>query len=281
MSSSPKRIEIPPFPGGKRIAFTTSWDDGRVYDRWVVKGFNEWGIKGTFNLNSGFLGRTGEPAPDASTGYLDACEVAALFAGHEVAIHTATHPWLERLSPAEIAAEVLDDKKALEDLVGYPVRGMAYPFGTYDQRVIDILRSLGIVYSRTTMNAMPCFPPQEPLAWPSTMHQFAGNPALPERFAAYHDNTWSHGVFFVWGHSYEFARENAPTVEELFKPVAGKPDVWYCTNIELFDYEAARTRLVVAANKRSVYNPSAITVTIKADDRLIEVPGGALLTVEA
>ena len=278
MTSTPHRIEIPRFPGGKRIAFTTSWDDGTVYDRWVVKAFNAWGLKGTFNLNSGRLGRSGVPLPDeAHGGLLDACEVAALFAGHEVALHSVTHPSLAMLSPAQIAYEVLDDQKALEDLVGYPVRGLAYPNGSYDARVIAILRSLGIVYARTVENTMPCFPLAEPLAWSSTMHQFAGNPPLPQRFTEYYENKWSNGVFYVWGHSYEFADADAAhTLEALFQPVAGKPDVWYCSNIEIFDYEAARQRLVVAANQRTVFNPSALAVTIKMDGVLMEVAGGAV-----
>lgn len=281
MSDVPKRIEIPQFPGGKRIAFTTSWDDGRVYDRWVVKAFNAWGIKGTFNLNSGLLRRTGQPSPDESDGgYLDACEVADLFAGHEVAIHTVTHPSLAVLSPADIAAEVLEDQKALEDLVGYPVRGMAYPFGTYNQRCIELLRSLGIVYARTVINTMPCFPPHEPLAWHPTMHHFTENPVLPQRFAEYYDNPWNNGVFFVWGHSFEFAQvDDAHTLDALFQPVAGKSDVWYCTNTALFDYEAARQRLVIAANKRTAYNPSALSVTINVDGKLVDVPGGETLTL--
>ena len=52
-SKIPSRVEIPFFPFGKRIAVTTSFDDGVVQDRRVVKAFNEWGLKGTFNLNSG------------------------------------------------------------------------------------------------------------------------------------------------------------------------------------------------------------------------------------
>jgi peptidoglycan/xylan/chitin deacetylase (PgdA/CDA1 family) len=183
MATAPARIEINPFPAGKRCAFTTSWDDGRVYDRRIVAAFNEWGIKGTFNLNSGSLTRTGKPAPADSTGHLDASEVASLFAGHEVAIHTVTHPHLHKLDASQIATEVLDDRRALEDLVGYPVRGMAYPFGTYSSRVIDVLRGLGIVYSRTVENdASGTFPPREPLAWAPTMHKLNDAPPLPERF---------------------------------------------------------------------------------------------------
>jgi len=273
MSPTPQRIEIPRFPGGKRLAVTTSWDDGHVYDRWIVEVFNDLGLKGTFNLNSGTLSRTGI-RPEATEGPLDVAEVAALFAGHEVAVHTVTHPCLDRLDPAQIVTEVQEDRRALEALVGYPVRGMAYPCGAYDARVIDVLRMLGIVYSRTVESGITHFPPAEPLSWGATMHVISTSPApVPERWEAVYSNPWASGVFFVWGHSYEFA-DDRPAIRRLFTPLAGKPDVWYCTNIELFDYEAARQRLVIAVNKATVYNPSAISVTISVDGTLSEAGPG-------
>jgi hypothetical protein len=149
------------------------------------------------------------------------------------------------LDPSAVALEVLEDRKMLEDLVGYPVRGMAYPFGTYSPRVIEILKSLGVVYSRTVERRDPCFPPSEPLAWPATAHMFTKEPDdVGVRFKKMHDNPRAGGVYFVWGHSYEFARptDRWAEMETLFAPLAGHADVWYCTNIELFDYEADRDR---------------------------------------
>jgi peptidoglycan-N-acetylglucosamine deacetylase len=279
---NPARIEIPAFPRGKRIAVTTSFDDGTVHDRRTVRAFNDWGLKGTFNLNSGMLLRAGGAAPGGSW-YLDASEVSDLFRGHEVAVHSVTHPFLERLSAPQIATEVLDDRKALEDLVGYPVRGMAYPYGTYSARVIDVLRALDIVYARTTENAERCFPPAEPLAWPSTAHMFAATPeTVPQRFEKLHANSKAGGVFYIWGHSYEFERKNDwPALERIFKPLAGKADVWYCTNIALFDYEQARRRIAIAANRGSAYNPSAQSVTLSVDGKLVEVPGGQTVPLAA
>jgi len=270
-ASTPARIEIPPFPGGKRLAVTTSFDDGVLQDRRVVESFNMWGLKGTFNLNSGLLGG-GKKIPPA--------EVAALYAGHEVAIHTVTHPWLDRLDASQIATEVLEDRKALEDLVQYPVRGMAYPFGTYNRQVIEILRSLGIVYSRTVENRDPCFPPAEPLAWAATAHQFGQHPEpVAARFEKHLATNWS-GVFFIWGHSYEFD-DRWDAFERIYRPLAGHADVWYCTNIELFDYEAARQRLVIAANRATAFNPSARPVTLKVDGRFVDVPPGQVTPLAA
>ena len=207
--------------------------------------------------------------------FLDASEIADLYRGHEVAIHTVTHPWLDRLDPSQIATEVLEDRKALEDLVGYPVRGMAYPFGNSSPQVVDVLRSLGIVYSRTCINSPSCFPPQEPLLWATTAHQYASAPTVPERFEELCNNPRSSGVFYIWGHSYEFHDKNDwAGLERIFKPLSGKTDVWYCTNIELFDYEAARQRIVIAANRASAYNPNGMPVTLKLEDRLFDVPAG-------
>lgn len=279
----PKRIEISPFPQGRRLAVTTSFDDGHTFDRRVVAAFNEWGLKGTFNLNSGNLQRTGKPAVESGNRTnLDASEIADVYRGHEVAIHTVTHPWLDRLDASQIAFEVLEDRRALEDLVGYPVRGMAYPYGNYNAQVIEILRQLGIVYSRTCENAERCFPPREPLAWASTAHQYAAAPTVPERFEKLLGNPRSSRVFYIWGHAYEFHdRNDWEGLERIYKPLSGHAEVWYCTNIELFDYEEARKRMVIAANRASARNPSGTAVTLKVDDRLVEIPAGQTVSLVA
>ena len=278
MPDAPKRIEIAPFPAGKRLAFTTSWDDGRVYDRRIVASFNEWGIKGTFNLNSASLTK-GEPLPEESKGHLAASEIASLFAGHEVAVHSVTHPFLNRLDGPQIAAEVLEDRKALEELVGYPVRGMAYPYNAYNQKVLDVLRPLGMAYSRMGGVSDHCFPPADPLVWSSSGHMYAAD--LLKKWENMHQSRWAQGqVFFVWGHSYEFANNNDwAGLERIFKPMSGKEDVWYCTNIELFDYEAARQRIAIAANKKSAYNPNGISVWLNVDGKQVEVAAGKVLTL--
>jgi peptidoglycan/xylan/chitin deacetylase (PgdA/CDA1 family) len=222
------------------------------------------------------LTRHGRPAGHGAH-HLDACEVAALYAGHEVAVHMVTHPWPTRLDNTQIAAEVLDDRRALEDLVGYPVRGMAYPFGDYNQRVIEVLRQCGIVYSRTVEASPRCFPPAEPLAWPATGHQFDEKPEpMAVRFSRWYDSGGT-GVFFVWGHSFEFDRRNDwQALETIYRPLSGKSDVWYATNLELFDYEAARRSMVIAANRRSAYNPSALAVTLNVDGTLIDAAPGVV-----
>jgi hypothetical protein len=272
------KIEIPNFPGGKRIAVTLSFDDGVESDIRAIEFFNRVGLKGTFNVNSSLLGGFHDWG---GVPYLKREQVAAAYRGHEVAIHTRTHPWLTRLDSGQIALEVLDDKRALEELVGYPVRGMAYPYGDYDERVIEVLRGLGeqtVAYARTTVKADKCFPPDERLAWHATAHIF--EEGLVEKWEQWYAGEWFRGVFFVWGHTYEFEmKKDWGAMERIFSPFAGKNDVWYCTNLELFDYEAARRRLVVAANGGSVFNPSGIQMTVLVEGKQMEVRGGETLRV--
>ena len=128
------------FPGGKTRALVLSYDDGPVQDRRLIQLLNQYQLKGTFHLNSGRLGMEG---------VVQASELKDLYAGHEVSAHTVNHPGLPDLSADAIRAEVLEDRRNLEKLVGYPVRGMSYPFGPYNQKVIDAIHPLGIEYART------------------------------------------------------------------------------------------------------------------------------------
>lgn len=134
------RIQFDRYPGGVMKALTLSYDDGVVHDRRLVEICNRYGLRGTFNLNSGTLGNPGR---------IEAGEVAELYAGHEVAVHTVTHPTLPYVPNELLTEEIIEDRKALEKLVGYPVRGMAYPNGGYDRALSTKLAWLGIDYART------------------------------------------------------------------------------------------------------------------------------------
>ena len=54
--------------------------------------------------------------------------------------HTLTHPDLTRLPPSRIEAEMLGAKAILEEALGEPVAGFAYPFGRYNPRSLHLAR---------------------------------------------------------------------------------------------------------------------------------------------
>lgn len=134
------RIQLDRFPNGLHKALTLSFDDGRDHDRRFVRMLNGYGIKATFHLNSGFLGKEG---------YIGKEEAGTLYRGHEVSAHTVSHPFLEQSPPEQVVSQVVEDRKALEALVHVPIKGMSYPFGTYNDQVVSLLRAVGIEYART------------------------------------------------------------------------------------------------------------------------------------
>lgn len=259
------RVQTNLYPQGKLRALTMSYDDGRDHDRRLVEIFNRHGIKGTFHLNSGKFGREG---------YITADEVAALYAGHEVSVHTLTHPFLELTATEEAVYEVMEDRRNLEALVGYPVRGMSYPFGTYNEKVINQLRGLGIVYSRTTKATNGFGIPDDFLTWHPTCHHKGDIMAKLEGFRKRH---WPGALLYIWGHSYEYANDdNWQLIEDFCAAAGGDEKTWYATNIEIYDYVMAQRALTLSADRTMAYNPSAISVWVGVDGEPVECRAGVV-----
>jgi peptidoglycan/xylan/chitin deacetylase (PgdA/CDA1 family) len=78
--------------------------------------------------------------------------------------HTLTHPDLTRLSPSCIEREMVISKVVLEETLGAPVAGFAYPFGRYNARSLQLARQhfayavsdrLGFASSGSDIHALP------------------------------------------------------------------------------------------------------------------------------
>ncbi|MDU2670460.1 polysaccharide deacetylase family protein [Clostridium hominis] len=135
---------------------------------------------------------------------------------------SATHPHLEELNEDNILKEVLGDKINLEKIYGGVIRGMSYPFGTYNSKVKDIIRSCGVDYSRTIV-------------------------------------------------------ENED-IEEFAEMVSNKNDIWYATNIEVYDYITSIKSLRFPGDKSRVYNPSSLDIWISIDGKTVKI--GSRKTIE-
>ena len=82
-------------------------------------------------------------------------EVKKVYEGHEVAVHTTTHPNLTKLGREDIIRQVEDDRIKLERLVGYKIIGMAYPCGGENNNdfVAEIIKNnTPIKYCRTILS---------------------------------------------------------------------------------------------------------------------------------
>lgn len=269
------------FPGNKAKALTLSYDDGVEQDIRLISILNKYGIKCTFNINSGLFSPEGTVFERGQIHRrMTEKDVVKLYkdSGHEVAVHGLNHPFLEQL-PANMAAyEVLADRKNLERLFDTIIRGMAYPFGTFSDEVVNVLRTSGIVYSRTVMDTEDFKLPADWLRLPATCHH--NNPKLNEltdRFIT-QSPSFAPWLFYLWGHSYEFeANDNWKLIEDFSVRIGGREDIWYATNIEIFDYIEAYNRLVFSVDASMVHNPTSITIFFTYDGRSHEIAPGSIL----
>ena len=84
-------------------------------------------------------------------------------------------------------------------------------------------------------------------------------------------------LFYLWGHSYEFeADDNWDVIEQFAAYAGGHDDVWYATNIEIYDYIQAYKRLEFSADGKLVYNPTATKLWLEKDGVLYCVGSGEM-----
>lgn len=224
---------------GKMKALTFSYDDGVTTDAKLIEILNRYGMKGTFNLNSATHPAYGEPRMERIAGdgkttvaRLYKEELKPLYEGHEIALHALTHPDLTKCTLEACRKEIAEDKQHLTAMFGYTPVGMAYPFGTYNDTVVGVLAENGIRYSRTTVSTHSFDVPTDLLRLPATCHHNDGQlMALADQFLAMEPDTPQ--LFYVWGHTYEFAdRDNWDVIERFCEKLAGRNDIFYGTNAD-------------------------------------------------
>ncbi len=247
------------FPRGKAKALVMSYDDGSAHDRRLVEIFNRYQIRGTFHLNSGKLGQEH---------HVSLGDARTLYQGHEVSCHTVNHPDLTTLPDEDIEREVLQDRETLENLVGAPVRGLAYPFGSHDDRVVSLLPGLGIEYARTIESTQDFGIPEDALRWGTTCHHSLAM-ELGCRFLGSDEGCMQ--LMQVWGHSYELdgfmtadSSKNWQYMEDFCRLMHSHDSVHCATMIEIVDYLKAQARLRLEPATSMLTNPSALTVWIRA-----------------
>ncbi|MBQ8393986.1 MAG: polysaccharide deacetylase family protein [Clostridia bacterium] len=226
---------------GKTKAITFSFDDGVTQDIRLVEILNKYGLKGTFNLNSAKLGLPGDvwkvDGREIPRSMINASQVAELYKGHEVAVHTLTHPNLTTLNDETVIWQVDEDRKALSGLCGYPVIGMAYPCGgvNNDERVAKLIKdNTPIAYART-ITSTHSYDLQKGnlLRFNPTLHFLDTKlDEVVDKFLTM--ETDEPQLLYIWGHSYELDYDESRWIrfEELCQKLSGRGDIFYGTNKE-------------------------------------------------
>ena len=275
------------FPGGKLKAVTLSYDDGVNQDIRFAETIGKHGMKCTFNINSALLGASGKNGRRLTA---EEIKEHLINKGHEIAVHGEQHIASAACRPIDCIKDALNCRLTLEEMFGMIVRGMAYPDsgitkcdnGNSYATVKQCLTDLDIVYSRTLAGDNDSFRlPDDWHAWMPTAHH--NNPDIfkyIEKFNAIHEEgLYSAGrfprLFYIWGHSYEFDRnDNWDHLEKICSELGGKDDVWYATNMEIYDYVEAYRSLVFSADGCRVYNPTLIKVWFNLDGKNYEIASG-------
>ena len=225
----------------KKKAITFSYDDGVTQDIRLIELLNKYGLKCTFNLNSELLSKKGmliREGKRIAHYKIHAEDVKHIYEGHEVAVHTLTHPNLTQCDDKEIIRQVETDRLNLSGLVGYEVAGMAYPCGgvNNDDRVASIIKeNTGVKYSRT-ITSNNCFDLQENLyRFNPTVYHLNFEEMMQSGREFIELKTEEPKVFYIWGHSYEmdYGADYWVKLEDFFKLISNKEDIFYGTNKEV------------------------------------------------
>lgn len=269
MGSNIRRL----YPGGKDRAFNITYDDGVTQDLRFVELMNRYGLKGTFHLNSELMenGFSWEHPKGMTVTRLCPDTARWLYQGHEVASHTCTHPYMQELHGEALRHQLLDDKLALEAMIGVEVKGFAVPFDYYSQEIADCARECGFEYARMSEFSHSYEPCRDWYFWKTGFYHIM--PGLERFVQDFLETETELAVCQIVGHSYDLDAEGLwKTVEEILVRISRDAGIWSCTNLELVRYLKAMEQAVLTDD--AVYNPTDRTLWFRMGDQVVKLSPG-------
>jgi len=163
--------------------------------------------------------------------------VQTLYAGHEIAGHSYSHPGLAQVEEIELFRQIELDMQILSPLKRERLVSFAYPLGSYNKTVMEALTIVGFSNARTVEDTNAFRIPENFMSWHPTIHHSKALPVAAKYIALQPENLT---VMMVWGHSWELeqnkANNNWQYIESLFKSISKKKDIWYVSAGEFVDF---------------------------------------------
>ena len=101
---------------------------------------------------------------------------------------------------------------------------------------------------------------------------------LAKNFVEFNTYNKTCKMFYVWGHTYEFDRaDNWHVIEEFAQYMANREDIWYATNIEIYDYIKAYEQLIFDVDATMCINPTTTKLWLEKDNTIYSVEPGQTL----
>ena len=240
------------YPGWKLKALAFSYDDGNIADRRLVGIFDRNGMKGTFHIPSAWLKKKPQNR-------VTEAEIKTLYAGHEISGHGANHVSMPRLSQEKLEKELDEEIANWKRITGKTIRGYAYPYGSYSDKVIAEMKKRNLFYSRTVKRSKSFDLPADFLRWDPQAHHNQKINQLADKYLALNPKKMT--VLLIWGHSYEFAKaDNWQIMEDFCKKMSGKKDIFYATMGDIAGYVLACRDLKISADGKRLENPSVVNI---------------------
>lgn len=113
------------------ISFDATW--GAEYTPKILDILQRYNVKTTFFLTNIWLKEYPEVAKKIR------------LAGHEIGMHSVTHPHMNNLAESQIKEELLGNAKMIKDITKFEPKLFRPPFGEYNNKVINTIESLGFI----------------------------------------------------------------------------------------------------------------------------------------
>ena len=214
----------------KILVFT--FDDGTVHDIKFINILNKYGLKGTFNLNTGLANYVWYK--DGIAIYrLDLNEYKYIYDGHEVASHTLTHPHMTEIDDESVIRESKEDIKNLEKIFNRKINSFAFPFHDFSKREIELIKNNNDLTNIRVSEVNETFSfPKDIYSIPITTFKFYRAKELYEEFIKLDE-----GLFVFAGHSYDYYVDGTfDEFEKLVKQISENKDIEVMTMSEMVKY---------------------------------------------
>lgn len=243
-----------------KIIITTSWDDNHEENIKLAELLTKYQVKGTFYLTK-FAKENLEPS-----------EIKEISLSQEIGAHTLNHVKLTEIFLTEAQAEISGSKDYLESIIGSEIKMFAYPFGSFNKKIKELVKSAGFLGARTTKKFIISYPSDffefdptlqiypYPLRKKDANHfhlsrhlfdplisNFSGIKKLNLPLKGYlnwkslakssFDKVMTEGgIWHLWGHTAELEKYNLwQDLEEILKYIAAKNEVLYLTNSQVLE----------------------------------------------
>ncbi len=229
-----------------------SFDDGHPSDLRLARLLKRYGLRATFYI----------PLSNPENPVLGPSGIRRLRdLGFEIGSHGLTHLRLPPMSELEIRREFYLSRRALEKILGEPVRGFCFSGGKTKRPLAQWVAQEGYDYCRSTRmfrqhlmrrrnvlhSSLQWYPHntigylrhlmRRPRVKALAAFVRSQQATLAERAGVLFEEALQKGQpFHLWGHSYDLVdKAQWRELEAFFDHIAGRSDVTYATNGELYD----------------------------------------------